>query len=57
MTANERPPEVTRVAAVMAMVRQRIAARTFARGDKLPSIRAAAVSMSVSTSTVVEAYD
>ncbi len=47
----------TRVAAVMAAVRQRVAARTLARGDKLPSIRATASAMQVSISTVVDAYD
>lgn len=53
----ERPVSGTRVAAVMGMVRQRIATRALARGDKLPSIRATASSMGVSTSTVVEAFD
>lgn len=57
MTIGEPPAEPTRVAAVMAMVRQRIAARTLTHGDRLPSIRAAAGSMGVSTSTVVDAYD
>jgi DNA-binding transcriptional MocR family regulator len=47
----------TRIAAVMTAVRQRIAARTLARGDKVPSIRATAGAMKVSISTVVEAYD
>lgn len=41
----------------MAMIRQRIAARTLTHGGKLPSIRATAASMGVSTSTVVDAYD
>lgn len=49
--------EGTRVAGVVTMVRQRIAARTLARGDKLPSIRATAGTMGVSISTVVDAYD
>lgn len=57
MATGQHPVRGTRVAAVMTMVRQRIAARTLARGDKLPSIRATAASIGVSTSTVVEAYD
>lgn len=47
----------TRVAAVVASVRQRIAGRSLARGDKLPSVRATAAAMRVSVSTVVDAYD
>src|SRR5262249_10317939 len=47
----------TRVAAVMAAVRQRITTRTLTPGDKLPSIRAFAGTMRVSISTVVEAYE
>ena len=42
---------------VMLAVRRRIAARTLTPGAKLPSIRAMATEMSVSKSTVVEAYD
>jgi DNA-binding transcriptional MocR family regulator len=38
-------------------IRQRIAARKLGPGDRLPSIRAMAGAMSVSASTVVEAYD
>lgn len=49
--------EGTRVVGVMTAVRQRMAARTLSRGDKLPSIRAMAGAMGVSVSTVVEAYD
>lgn len=49
--------EGTRVDAVMSAVRQRITARTLARGEKLPSIRATASAMNVSVSTVVEAYE
>jgi DNA-binding transcriptional MocR family regulator len=49
--------EGSRVAAVMVAVRHRVAARTLARGDKLPSIRATASAMGVSVSTGVEAYD
>lgn len=47
----------TRIAAVMAAVRQRIAARSLTPGDRLPSIRAMARTMQMSTSTVVEAYE
>ncbi|MBB3935694.1 PLP-dependent aminotransferase family protein [Aureimonas phyllosphaerae] len=42
---------------VMDAVRDRIAARGLAAGDRLPSIRALATSLSVSPSTVVEAYE
>lgn len=41
----------------MAAIRQRIASRRLSQGDKLPSIRGFAATMSVSPSTVVEAYD
>lgn len=47
----------TRIAAVMAAIKQRIASRSLTAGDKLPSIRAFARNVRVSTSTVVEAYD
>jgi DNA-binding transcriptional MocR family regulator len=47
----------TLVASVMQVVRQRIAARTLVPGAKLPSIRSLAVTMAVSKSTIVEAYD
>lgn len=47
----------TRTAAVMTAIRQRIAARALAPGDRLPSIRGFARTMGVSPSTVVEAYD
>lgn len=47
----------TRVAAIMAAIRQRIAGRSLTPGDKLPSIRALAGTMQVSVSTVVEAYE
>ena len=47
----------TRVAAVMAHVQQRIAARNLAPGAKLASIRALAGTLKVSNSTVVEAYE
>ena len=41
----------------MAAIRGRLAARTLAPGDRLPSIRGFAAAMKVSPSTVVEAYD
>ncbi|MBN9454429.1 MAG: PLP-dependent aminotransferase family protein [Bosea sp.] len=41
----------------MAAIRGRLAARTLAPGDRLPSIRGFAATMKVSPSTVVEAYD
>ncbi|MCU4160184.1 PLP-dependent aminotransferase family protein [Acidiphilium sp. AL] len=47
----------TLVGRVMAAIRQRIAARSLTPGAKLPSIRALAKTMLVSTSTVVEAYE
>ena len=47
----------TRIETVMAAVRRRIASRNLTPGDKLPSIRALAETMQVSTSTVVEAYE
>ncbi|MDW5318103.1 PLP-dependent aminotransferase family protein [Rhizobium sp. PL01] len=47
----------TRIATVIAAIRQRIASRSLTSGDKLPSIRAFARTLQVSTSTVVEAYD
>lgn len=47
----------TRIERVMANIRQRIAARSLVPGARLPSVRALAKTMQVSTSTVVEAYD
>src|SRR3546814_1112143 len=47
----------TLVGAVMARIRKRIAARSLTPGAKLPSIRSFAMTMQVSTSTVVEAYE
>lgn len=47
----------TLVGSVMATIRQRIAARSLTPEAKLPSIRAFAKTMQVSTSTVVEAYE
>jgi len=46
-----------RTAAVMAAIRGKLAARSLAPGDRLPSIRRFAATMQVSPSTVVEAYD
>lgn len=53
------PPSETRsrTSDVMASIRSKIAGRALLPGDRLPSIRGFAVSMSVSPSTVVEAYD
>ncbi len=42
---------------VMATIRNRIAGRALAPGDRLPSIRGLAAAAGVSPSTVVEAYD
>ncbi|ACL61949.1 PLP-dependent aminotransferase family protein [Methylobacterium nodulans] len=49
--------DLTRVAAVAAAIRQRIAGRTLAPGARIPSVRGFAAAMGVSKSTVVEAYD
>jgi len=46
-----------RTSQVMTAIRTKIAARTLAPGDRLPSIRGFAAAMGVSPSTVVEAYD
>ncbi len=54
---NNEATNGTRIAAVIAAIRQRIAGRSLTAGDKLPSIRAFARTLQVSTSTVVEAYD
>ena len=48
---------VTRLAMVMATIRQRIAGRSLTPGAKLPSVRGLAATLKVSTSTVVEAYE
>ncbi|MBZ9790131.1 PLP-dependent aminotransferase family protein [Rhizobium sp. 3T7] len=48
---------ITRVAMVMAAIRQRIASRNLTPGAKLPSVRAMAAAAGVSTSTVVDAYE
>jgi DNA-binding transcriptional MocR family regulator len=47
----------TRTGEVMEAIRHKMATRTLAAGEKLPSIRSFAASMRVSPSTVVEAYD
>jgi len=47
----------TRIERVMASIRQRIVSRSLVPGARLPSVRALAKTMQVSTSTVVEAYD
>jgi DNA-binding transcriptional MocR family regulator len=47
----------TRTGKVMAAIRTRMATRSLTAGEKLPSIRRFAAIMSVSPSTVVEAYD
>ncbi|WP_072377262.1 PLP-dependent aminotransferase family protein [Rhizobium tibeticum] len=48
---------ISRVAMVMATIRQRIGGRILTPGAKLPSVRAMAVTAGVSTSTVVDAYE
>jgi len=50
-------PAQTRLATVMETIRGRIAARAYAPGTKLPSIRETAATLRVSKSTAVEAYD
>ncbi len=42
---------------VMEVIRSRVAGRTLAAGDRLPSVRRFAATMGVSPSTVVEAYE
>jgi hypothetical protein len=50
--------EGTRVEMVISTVRQRIAGRSLTPGAKLPSVRGARrVTLDVSTSTVVDAYE
>jgi DNA-binding transcriptional MocR family regulator len=46
----------SRIDQVMALVRARIASRSFVAGSRLPSVRSLAKSAAVSVSTVVEAY-
>lgn len=48
---------LTRTASVMDVIRSRIASRSVAPGERLPSIRRLAESLGVSPGTVVEAYD
>lgn len=48
---------MTRTAMVMEAVRQKISSRSLEPGERLPSIRSFAATLSVSPSTVVEAYD
>lgn len=48
--------DTSRISMVMAAIRQRIAMRSLAVGAKLPSVRSLAKTMTVSVSTVVEAY-
>ncbi len=57
LTANRPHDTAPRISSVMGEIRKRISARTLAPGAKLPSIRAFAKTMLVSTSTVVEAYE
>jgi DNA-binding transcriptional MocR family regulator len=54
---NEQVVGASRVAMVMAAIRQRIAGRGLTPGAKLPSIRGLAGTLKISTSTVVEAYE
>ncbi|MBA8902331.1 PLP-dependent aminotransferase family protein [Phyllobacterium sp. P30BS-XVII] len=51
------PQDGTLVEQVMQAIRQRIAGRTLGPGARLPSIRSFALTMQVSKSTIVEAYD
>jgi len=48
---------LSKTAFVMDAIKAKIASRAYAAGDRLPSIRSLATSLSVSPSTVVEAYD
>lgn len=48
--------DVSRIAMVMATIRQRIAGRSLTAGARLPSVRSLAKTLAVSVSTVVEAY-
>ncbi len=58
MCASPAPEHAsTRIEAVMEAVRTRIAARHLPPGARLPSVRAQARAMTVSVSTVVEAYE
>ncbi len=59
MASHQAEGDITapRTESVVAAIRQRIARRALAAGEKLPSIRKFARDMRVSPSTVVEAYD
>lgn len=48
---------LTRTGEVMAAIRSKVSSRALVSGDRLPSIRSFALTMGVSPSTVVEAYD
>ncbi|MGH2340626.1 PLP-dependent aminotransferase family protein [Segnochrobactraceae bacterium EtOH-i3] len=56
LSAGTDPP-ATRIEAVMAAIRGRIATRQLTPGARLPSVRQAAQTLGVSVSTVVEAYE
>ena len=47
----------TRIGAVMAEIRSRIASRSYMPGMRLPSVRVQARAMQFSVSTVLEAYE
>ncbi|WP_223218324.1 PLP-dependent aminotransferase family protein [Rhizobium wenxiniae] len=47
----------TKAEMVMGVIRQRITGRTLTPGAKLPSVRSLSATLSVSTSTVVDAYE
>ncbi|XUY26938.1 PLP-dependent aminotransferase family protein [Agrobacterium sp. rho-8.1] len=57
LAAPEPGDRAPRINSVMMEIRQRISSRSLAAGAKLPSVRAFAKTMLVSTSTVVEAYE
>ncbi len=54
---EQNPKSSTRIETAMTAIRQRITSRSLSAGDKLPSIRAFASLMAMSTSTIVEAYE
>ena len=54
---QEQVPGSTRTRMVMDTIRRRIAGRSLTPGARLPSIRMLASTLSVSPSTVVEAYE
>ncbi|WP_182418382.1 PLP-dependent aminotransferase family protein [Bartonella sp. HY038] len=57
MVDKQKTAPITRVEFVTAEIRERIATRHLAAGERLPSIRGFAEKMGVSKSTVVEAYE